>query len=130
VEHDGAPEALAPDPWIPLVEERGARRQARDRRTAHPADRTASFLACLDCKNARALPHQLPVQVSVRDRLLAQRPNLDPTVWRVRYETPVHQLEDIMGSYTPAEREAARRSLGPDQERLVSDLLAGRLDLR
>lgn len=91
---------------------------------------TASFLACLDCKNARALPHQLPVQVAVRDRLLAQRPNLDPTVWRVRYETPVHQLEDIMGSYTPAEQKAARRSLSPDQERQVSDLLEGRLDLR
>jgi hypothetical protein len=91
---------------------------------------TASFLACLDCKNARALPHQLPVQVAVHDRLLALRPNLDPSVWRVRYETPVHQLKDIVDHYTPAEQEDARRPLPPDQERLVGDLLAGRLDLR
>lgn len=91
---------------------------------------TASLLACLDCTNARALPHQLPVQIAVHDRLLAQRPNLDPTVWRVRYETPIHQLEDIVGNYTPAEQAAARSSLSPDQERLVSDLLEGRLDLR
>ncbi|WP_236076417.1 hypothetical protein [Streptomyces coffeae] len=36
---------------------------------------TASFFACLQCDNARALPHQLPVQIAARDRLLATRPN-------------------------------------------------------
>ncbi len=91
---------------------------------------TASFLACLDCKNARALPHQLPVQIAVHDRLLALRPNLDPALWRVRYQVPVRQLEDILSHYPPAEQEAARRSLSTDQDRLVSDLLNGRLDLK
>jgi hypothetical protein len=91
---------------------------------------TASFLACLGCENARALPHHLSVQVAVHDRLLALRPNLDPSVWRVRYEPPVHQLKAIVDYYTPAEQADARRSLIPHQERLVDDLLAGRLDLR
>ncbi|MFC7915988.1 hypothetical protein [Streptomyces sp. NPDC057386] len=91
---------------------------------------TASFLVCLNCKNARALPHHLPVQVAVHDRLLALRPNLDPHLWRVRYETTVHQLRDIIDHYTPAEQTDARGPLPPHQERLVSDLLTGRLDLR
>jgi hypothetical protein len=85
---------------------------------------------CLNCRNARALPRHLPVQVAVHDRLLALRPNLDPNVWRVRYETTVHQLQDIIDHYTPAEQADARGPLLPYQERLIGDLIAGRLDLR
>ncbi|WP_053606957.1 hypothetical protein [Streptomyces sp. MMG1522] len=91
---------------------------------------TASFLVCLNCKNARALPHHLPLQVAVHDRLLALRPNIDPNVWRVRYETTVHQLQDIIDHYTTAEQASARESLLPSQERLVGALITGRLDLR
>ncbi|WP_381801683.1 hypothetical protein [Streptomyces niveus] len=61
---------------------------------------TASFFACLGCENARALPRQLPVQIVVRDRLLATRPNSDPTTWRAKYQTATDRLEDILRHYT------------------------------
>lgn len=91
---------------------------------------TASFFACLGCENARALPHQLPVQIVVRDRLLATRPNSDPTTWRVKYQAATDRLEDILRHYTPAEREQARAKLSDGQSELIDDLLSGRLDLR
>lgn len=91
---------------------------------------TASFLACLSCENARALPHQLPVQIVTRDRLLAARPNSDPAAWRTRYQTVVDRLEDILRHYTPAEQEQARAVLSDGHSGLIDDLLGGRLDLR
>lgn len=91
---------------------------------------TASFFVCLGCDNARALPHQLPVQIVVRDRLLATRPNSDPRTWRARYQAATDRLEDIPRHYTPAEREQARAKLSDRQSELVDDLLSGRLDLR
>lgn len=39
---------------------------------------SASFLACLDCANARALPHQLPIQLAAIDALEQLRPHLPP----------------------------------------------------
>ncbi len=91
---------------------------------------TASFFACLGCGNARALPHQLPVQIVVRDRLLATRPNSDPATWHAKYQAAADRLEDILRHYTPAEREQARAKLSDGQSELIDDLLAGRLDLR
>ncbi|MFH9216296.1 hypothetical protein OG944_02645 [Streptomyces anulatus] len=91
---------------------------------------TSSFFACLGCENARALPHQLPVQIVVRDRLLAARPNSDPTTWRAKYLAATDRLEDILRHYTPAEREQARANLSDRQSELIDDLLSGRLDLR
>ncbi|MFB6940793.1 hypothetical protein ACFWGL_08115 [Streptomyces sp. NPDC060286] len=91
---------------------------------------TASFFACLGCGNARALPHQLPVQIVVRDRLLATRPNSDPATWHAKYQAAADRLEDILRHYTPAEREQARAELSDGQSELIDDLLAGRLDLR
>ena len=91
---------------------------------------SASFLACLKCENARALPHQLPVQIVTRDRLLVTRPNSDPATWRTKYQTVVDRLEDILRHYTPAEQEQARAELSDGQRALIDDLLGGRLDLR
>ncbi|MFG2924298.1 hypothetical protein ACGFYA_22690 [Streptomyces sp. NPDC048305] len=91
---------------------------------------TASFFACLGCRNARALPHQLPVQIAVRDRLLAVRPNSDPATWHAKYQAAADRLEDILRHYTPAEREHARAKLSDGQNELIDDLLTGRLDLR
>ncbi|MFJ6661333.1 hypothetical protein ACIQNG_34060 [Streptomyces sp. NPDC091377] len=90
----------------------------------------ASFLACLDCENARALPHQLPVQIELRDRLAALRSHMDPDVWRVRFERPLDQLCDVVSHYSTAEQEQARRNLTGPQRQLVDDLAMGRLDLR
>lgn len=91
---------------------------------------SASFLACLDCENARALPHQLPIQVSVRDRISALRLNLEPAAWQARYEHVLDRLDDLLSHYTPAERDTARNEISPAHQRLVDDLMNGRLDLR
>ncbi|MFD9219999.1 hypothetical protein ACFWDI_08210 [Streptomyces sp. NPDC060064] len=90
----------------------------------------ASFLACLDCENARALPHQLPVQIALRDRIAALRLHMDPDVWRVRFEQPLDQLRDIVGHYNTVEQEQALHDLTSAQRQLVDDLVYGRLDLR
>lgn len=90
----------------------------------------ASFLSCLDCPNARALPRHLPVQVAVADRMAALRPHLDPAVWAARYAPRLGQLADIISAYTAAEQEQARGALDERQRRLVDDLMDGRLDLR
>ncbi|MFG2235934.1 hypothetical protein ACGFNX_39075 [Streptomyces sp. NPDC048723] len=90
----------------------------------------ASFLDCLSCENARALPHQLPIQLAVRDGILQRRPNLDPAMWRARFRNPLQQLEQIIDHYTDAERGKARCDLTDDHQHLVDDLLDGRLDLR
>jgi hypothetical protein len=90
----------------------------------------ASFLDCLDCDNARALPRHLPVQIELRDQLLAQRPNLESTAWQIRFARRVSQLEDLIGHYTHAEQDQARRELTNGQRGLVEALVDGRLDLR
>lgn len=90
----------------------------------------ASFMACLDCPNARALPRHLPVQIAVADRLTALRPNLASAVWSTRYEPRLGQLTEIIGTYTRAEQEQARRNLNARQRGLVDDLIDGKLDLR
>ena len=61
----------------------------------------ASFLSCLGCPNARALPHHLPVQIAAADRIAALRPHLDPAVWQARYQQPLRRLGDIVDAYTP-----------------------------
>ncbi|WP_055469081.1 hypothetical protein [Streptomyces ardesiacus] len=91
---------------------------------------TASFLQCLTCENARALPHHLPVQLAVRDGILQRRPHLDPPVWQARFHASLQQLEEIIDHFTEAEHRQARDDLTSDQRRLVDDLLDGRWDLR
>ena len=90
----------------------------------------ASFLICLECPNARALPHHLPVQLAVHDRIAALRAHLDPAVWRARYQPAAGALCEIIGHYTPAEQARARGEVTSRQERLADELLAGRMDLR
>lgn len=91
---------------------------------------TASFLACLDCENARALPHQLPVQLAVHERLSALRPHMDPSVWQVHFERPLEQLGDIIAHYNDAERAEARARMTGRDRQLAADLADGRMDLR
>jgi hypothetical protein len=91
----------------------------------------ASFLSgCLNCANARALPHQLTVQIALHDRLEALRPNMDPPVWGARYARPLAQLGDILGHYSPAEHTDARAHITARHSALIDALLEGRTDLR
>lgn len=89
-----------------------------------------SFLDCLDCVNARALPHQLPVQVAAADKIAVLRPRLDPAIWQARWEPRLQQLAAITAAYTPAEREQARQAITARQQQMIDDLLEGRWDLR
>jgi hypothetical protein len=91
---------------------------------------TASFLACLDCPNARALPHHLPAQLAMADHIRQLRPHLDPPLWQMRYEPRLRQLEQIFRSYTPAELDRARQAVTKPTRGLVGDVLTGRWDLR
>jgi hypothetical protein len=91
----------------------------------------ASFLnGCLNCPNARALPHQLPVQIVLHDRLEALRLNMDPQTWETRYAAPLARLRDILGHYSRAEHERARASATEQHSSLIDMLLEGRTDLR
>lgn len=91
---------------------------------------TASFLACLDCANARALPRHLPVQIAMADRLAVLAAHLDPQVWQVRYEPRLGQLRHILAQHTDAERAKATEAITEEQLAVVDDVLAGRWDLR
>lgn len=90
----------------------------------------ASFLECLACPNARALPHHLPVQVTAADQITALRPNMDPRAWQAKYAPALGCLDDILGHYTLAEHERARAAVTGQQRDLVGQLLDGRWDLR
>ena len=81
-------------------------------------------------RTPRALPHQLPEQVTAADHLAALRAHLDPPVWRARYATAFDQLTDILGHYTAAERDHARTTVTTGQRDLVNQVLDGRWDLR
>jgi hypothetical protein len=91
---------------------------------------TASFLTCLGCGNARALPHHLPVQLTMADRIRALRPHLDPQAWQARYQPRLHQLEDILANYTAAEHAQARKAATHADSALVEDIVGGKWDLR
>jgi hypothetical protein len=91
---------------------------------------TASFLACLDCANARALPRHLPIQIAMADRLAGLAAHLDPQVWRARYEPRLGQLRHILAQHTDAERAEAAKAITAEHLALVDDVVAGRWDLR
>jgi hypothetical protein len=91
----------------------------------------ASFLhSCLSCPNARALPHHLPVQIALHDRLEALRANLEPRLWAARFATPLARLRDILRHYSAAEHAHARASVTDRHRALITSLLDGRTDLR
>jgi hypothetical protein len=89
-----------------------------------------SFLHCLSCPNARALPHQLPAQVAAHDQLTTLRANLEPEEWRHRYGEPFTRLSDLLRHYSGEDREDARSRVLPGERDRVTALLDGRLDLR
>lgn len=86
------------------------------------------FLSCLSCPNARALPRHLPMQLAVADRLSTLRGHLSVEDWTQRHAGHLAQLEDVLNSYTAAQREQARTEITQDQLRIVTHLFAGALD--
>lgn len=63
----------------------------------------ASFMQCLDCPCARALPGHLPIQVLVHDRLDARRAEMTPLTWARRFALPHAQLADLLARHDEVE---------------------------
>ncbi|MFD3879849.1 hypothetical protein [Streptomyces microflavus] len=89
-----------------------------------------SFLLCLGCECARALPRHLPVQVVVHDRLAERRDQMGPLQWAERFAGPHAQLADLLDQADDAAVEDARKAAGPDEHKLADRLLTRELDIR
>ncbi|AVZ75559.1 hypothetical protein SLUN_28465 [Streptomyces lunaelactis] len=90
----------------------------------------ASFLLCLDCECARALPWHLPLQIVVHDRLAERREQMGPLQWAERFAGPHAQLADLLDQADDTAVEDARRSAGPAEHKLADRLLNRELDIR
>lgn len=90
----------------------------------------ASFMLCLDCECARALPRHLPVQILVHDRLTERRDQMDKLQWARRFAAPFAQLADLLEEADAAAVEDARRDATDDDRALVERFLNRELDLR
>ncbi|MGW3459739.1 hypothetical protein ACWDE9_09125 [Streptomyces olivaceoviridis] len=90
----------------------------------------ASFLLCLDCECARALPRHLPLQVVVHDRLAERREQMDPRHWAGRFAGPHAQLADLLDQADEAAVEDARKAAGLAEQTLADRLLNRELDIR
>ncbi|PZT68450.1 hypothetical protein DN402_10505 [Streptomyces sp. SW4] len=90
----------------------------------------ASFLLCLGCECARALPRHLAVQVVVHDRLAERREQMDRLQWAERFAGPHAQLADLLDQADETAVEDARRDAGPDEHKLADRLLNRELDIR
>lgn len=87
-----------------------------------------SFLSCLDCRNARAFPRHLPLQLAVLDGLRARQPQVPLARWITEFAGRVAQLDEIIEEFEPAQRIQARRQITDQHHRLAARLLEGELD--
>ncbi len=90
----------------------------------------ASFMLCLDCPCARALPRHLPVQVLVHDRIEERRAQMPALQWAQRFAAPHAQLADLIGQHSKTVVDDARASATDDDRALVTRFLNRELDLR
>ena len=87
-----------------------------------------TFMDCLDCPNARALPRHLPFQLAVTDKIAALRAAMTAAAWTARYAGRAAQLAAIAAEFEPAQVEAARAGIAGAHRQLADRLLAGDLD--
>lgn len=90
----------------------------------------ASFLLCLSCPNARAMPAHLPVQALAHHKILALRPSMPPDRWARKLGLPEAQLRHLLGKFSPARVSGALAAATPADHDLIDRLLAGGLDAR
>ncbi|MGC5234458.1 hypothetical protein ACPXCL_17130 [Streptomyces albogriseolus] len=90
----------------------------------------ASFMLCLGCECARALPHHLPVQVLIHDRLVERRGQLDPLQWAERFAGPHAQLADLLEQDGEVAVSDARQGATDAERSLAERFLNRELDLR
>jgi hypothetical protein len=89
----------------------------------------ASFMLCLSCPCARALPHHLPVQLAVHDAVQAKQDTTTPLRWAQRFALPHAQLGDLLDRAGHTAVADARRNITADQRELVDRFLNRELDL-
>lgn len=90
----------------------------------------ASFMLCLGCECARALPRHLPVQVLVHDRLSERREQIDALRWARRFAAPHAQLADLLAQHDATAVDDARSNATQADHTLVGRFLNRELDLR
>ena len=91
---------------------------------------TASFMLCLGCPCARALPRHLVVQVLVFDRLTAKRSELTPLSWVKRFGVAHAQLQDLLSQHDSIDITSARESATEAQIAMVESFVSRELDVR
>ncbi|MFI7019298.1 hypothetical protein [Streptomyces sp. NPDC050164] len=90
----------------------------------------ASFMQCLDCPCARALPRHLPIQVLVHDRIAERRAQLPALQWAQRFAAPHAQLADLLSRHSKTALDDARAAVTDADRALVTRFLDRELDLR
>ncbi|WP_331748718.1 hypothetical protein OIA45_47670 (plasmid) [Streptomyces chartreusis] len=90
----------------------------------------ASFMLCLGCECARALPHHLPVQVLTHDRLVERRGQMDPLQWAERFAGPHAQLANLLAQHGEVAISDARHGATDAERSLAERFLNRELDLR
>ncbi|MGR3869461.1 hypothetical protein ACUXZZ_12800 [Streptomyces graminifolii] len=90
----------------------------------------ASFLKCLECPCARAMPHHLPLQVVARDMIDERRTHMAALRWAERFALPFEELEDLIRLAGKRAEDRARAAVGQEERELVRRLLDGELDER
>ncbi|KUN90428.1 hypothetical protein [Streptomyces caeruleatus] len=90
----------------------------------------ASFMLCLGCPCARALPRHLPLQVLVHDRLAERRSDMTPMQWTQRFALAHSQLADLVSQHDEADVADARANIADADRAVVARFLNRELDLR
>jgi hypothetical protein len=90
----------------------------------------ASFMTCLDCPCARALPRHLPIQALVHDRLADGKAQMSPVTWAQRFALPHAQLTDLLARHDPIDVADARAAATDTDRALVTRFVNRELDLR
>lgn len=90
----------------------------------------ASFLLCMSCPNARAMPSHLPVQALASHKILALRAAMPPARWAHRFGLAEAQLRHLLGEFSPARVSDAAAAASPADADMIDRLLAGELDAR
>ncbi|KOT79140.1 hypothetical protein ADK70_31995 [Streptomyces rimosus subsp. pseudoverticillatus] len=90
----------------------------------------ASFLMCLQCPCARALPRHLPIQALVHDALAERRQQLDALRWAERFAAPHARLADVLRQHGDWAVQQAREQATAADRALVERFLNRELDLR
>ena len=89
----------------------------------------ASFMLCLSCPCARAMPTHLPAQVRVHDELERRKAAVTPLRWAQRFALPHAQLADLLGRAGAAAVTDARAAVTVREQALVDRFLDRDLDL-